>query len=272
MAVENLVMNTMELPPILRVREAKWSSLAMSGLTDQGCVRKDNQDSYVVDGEGRYAIVADGMGGHRGGALASQVASASVAEALEEAFNDESVRTSNDIETTLREGFRRAFREVAAAASKDPELASMGTTLLATALTGEGDLVVAHLGDSRFYRCRQGKINALTDDHTVLSELLRAGVLNPNHIAGNERLGHLLTRAVSPGSLERPDVFMVTPEPGDRYLLCSDGLYGVVSDSKIEELLHAHEAPEEACQALVAAARAHGAPDNVTVVLIEIPD
>lgn len=271
MAVENLVMNTMELPPILRVREAKWSSLAMSGLTDQGCVREDNQDSYVVDDEGRYAIVADGMGGHRGGALASKVASGSVSEALEEAFDAESVRTSSDVEATLREGFRRAFSDVAAAASEDPELSSMGTTLLATALTGEGDLVVAHLGDSRFYRFRQKKLSALTDDHTVLSELLRAGVLDPKHIAGNERLGHLLTRAVSPGSQERPDIFMVTPEPGDRYLLCSDGLYGVVSDLQIGELLQAYDTSAKACEALVTAARAHGAPDNVTVVLIEIP-
>ncbi len=266
--MEIMGMNTLELPPIERPIQESLQPPVMAAMTHQGLIREDNQDAFIIDPDGRFAIVADGMGGHEGGALASRTASAAVAAALDHPFDDD--RHDALAEKWLRTGFGEAFEALSAKALKNPDCGDMGTTLLATAFCRhDGELVVAHLGDSRLYRLRDGRLTQLTDDHNVLAELRRAGVLNEETEAENHHLAHLLTRAVSPGATDRPDIFRAQTHPGDRYLLCSDGLHGVVAHDKIATLLGQDCDLETICQDLIDASLDGGAPDNVTVALLD---
>ncbi len=240
---------------------------SISGHTHVGHVRDDNQDHLHIDPRSRFAIVADGMGGHDGGQLASRVAADAVADVIADALDDNGASIHDDV---LLRAFQSARDAIEGEALRDQELASMGTTLVLGALTGNGELVVAHMGDSRLYRLREGKLTCLTRDHNVLSELLHAGILNESQVATNQRLAHLLTRALSPGCVAAPDVARCSPEPGDLFLLCSDGLHGVVDDAEITALLGRDVPSDEICDALIEAALEHGAPDNVTAVLIRV--
>ena len=240
------------------------STPVVAGLTHQGLVREDNQDSHHIDEARRFAIVADGMGGHQGGALASR----SACEAAAARLSVVGGLVDGTLEESMRAAFDAAFGALATEAARDPKVAGMGTTLLCAALDADSELVVAHLGDSRLYRLREGHLRCLTDDHNVLSELVRAGVLSGDRIQENRRLAHLLTRAISPGAVDRPDVFRTMIFPGDIYLLCSDGLHGPVGDTAIAALLALDTGEEEICQALVDAALSAGAPDNITTVVM----
>ncbi len=250
----------MEIAAVLPMEVPRAPQIA--GLTHRGLVRVDNQDAFFADPAGRFAIVADGMGGHDGGATASRLACEAASELLAAEHN----RTAP--ERALRAAFEAAFEAINTEALLRPELANMGTTLVCAALDEVGELTIAHLGDSRMYRLRQGELRCLTEDHNVLAELIRAGVLSDDRLEDNRRLSHLLTRAISPGATDRPDIFRTLARPGDRYLLCSDGLHGVVPYKTINTLLNADERDDEICRTLVEAALDLGAPDNITVVLM----
>lgn len=243
---------------------------AFAGQTHVGKVRDDNQDHLHIDPMSRFAIVADGMGGHDGGQLASRVAADAVADVIADALDDEGEFIHDD---TLLRAFQAARTAIEAEAEQDEDLANMGTTLVLGALTSSGELVIAHMGDSRLYRLREGKLTCLTRDHNVLSELLQAGILTESQIDMNQRLAHLLTRALSPGCVAAPDVARISPQPGDMYLLCSDGLHGCVTDQQIASVLAQAEAHgDEICDDLIHAALDQGAPDNVTAVLLEVTE
>ena len=238
----------------------------MAGRSHVGKVRQENQDKFHIDPDARFALVADGMGGHKGGQIASAIAIETVKSLIEDVL-----RKMGDIsDDVLFLAFQAARAAVEAKALEDSALATMGTTLVMLALGDENEIIAAHLGDSRLYRLRDGKLTPLTRDHNVLAELLHAGILTNEQAELNQRLSHLLTRAISVGCAAPPDIIRVSGQPGDRYLLCSDGLHGVVEDSQIQHLLGDDSPEYEVCEDLVHAALEAGAPDNVTAVMIVV--
>lgn len=250
--------------PVVRIGPLRGS---ISGHTHVGHVREDNQDHLHIDPRSRFAIVADGMGGHDGGQLASRLAADAVADVIADALDDNANSIHDDI---LLRAFQSARAAIESEALRDEDLASMGTTLVLGALTDNGELVIAHMGDSRLYRLRDGRLTCLTRDHNVLSELIHAGILSDDQAESNRRLSHLLTRALSPGCVATPDVARISPEAGDQFLLCSDGLHGVVSDEEIADVLARDDPAATICDGLICAALERGAPDNVTAVLIQV--
>jgi protein phosphatase len=234
-------------------------------LTDVGRVRSENQDACT---ELRHAsgarlwVVADGMGGHQGGATASRLA----LEALGEAFAREPRVGAEWLRRSLEEANARIYR----AAGRSPDLFGMGTTCVALLLSADGAAWVAHVGDSRAYRLRDGELRPLTADHSAVAELERRGLISAAEAAVHPRRNELL-RSIGVESDVEVDVAPVDVRPGDRLLLCSDGLCGVVPESEIAALLGAGP-PAQAARALVDAANARGGPDNVTVVIGALPE
>jgi PPM family protein phosphatase len=231
--------------------------------TDVGRARSGNEDSYFC---GRTVLaVADGLGGHQGG----EVASAAAAEPLA-ALDGREFADPAEAAEALTAAIREANAAILDRAAGDPGLWGMGTTVTAAALAGERHLQLAHVGDSRAYLLRDGSLEQLTTDHTVVAELVRRGRLTPAQAAIHPERS-ILTRAVG---LD-PRVPVDTPDPlelqdGDQVLLCSDGLTEPVDDDQIAQLLSAEPDGNAACQALIDAANAAGGPDNITVVLLRV--
>lgn len=231
--------------------------------TDVGRVRANNQDRAVVT-EGLVAV-ADGMGGHRGG----EVASTTALEALIRAWADTPAPQGPD---DLSRAASTANRAVFQTAARDADLAGMGTTLtvLAAVRSGPDDvLAIAHVGDSRAYRLRGGELEQLTDDHSYVAELMRDGRLTAEQARTHSQRS-IVTRAVGVEPHVEVDLLEILPSPGHRYLLCSDGLTGEVSDEIISSYLRRLADPAEAARALVAAANDGGGRDNITVVVVDV--
>jgi serine/threonine protein phosphatase PrpC len=228
--------------------------------TDVGRARSGNEDSYFC---GRTVFaVADGLGGHQGGEVASAVAVEPLAALDGREFADPA-----EAAEALTAAIREANAAILDRAAGDPGLWGMGTTVTAAALAGERHLQLAHVGDSRAYLLRDGSLEQLTTDHTVVAELVRRGRLTP--ALHPER--SILTRAVG---LD-PRIPVDTPDPlelqdGGQVLLCSDGLTEAVDDDQIAQVLSAEPDGNAACQALIDAANAAGGPDNITVVLLRV--
>jgi protein phosphatase len=229
--------------------------------TDVGRQRASNQDCCgmaVAPGDGaRLWIVADGMGGHAGGEVASRTA----VDAAIASFS----AGSADLSSRLLVAIVEANRAVLAAAETNRALTGMGTTAVALAVAGESAFV-ANVGDSRAYRMRRGRIEQLTHDHSVVAELVRRGHLTEDEAMLHPRRHEVLRSLGFEWDLS-VDVEEVDAASGDVFLLCSDGLSGVVDDAEIAALL-AKRRPSEAARALVDAANARGGPDNITVQVI----
>lgn len=232
--------------------------------TDVGRVRSNNQDQLLV-AESLFAV-ADGMGGHAGG----EVASLAALEALRAAFDE------NPSADGLADAVRNANQVVWSRAQEGRELRGMGTTLTAVALV-EGDseeddlLAVVNVGDSRAYLLRDGELEQLTEDHSVPEELRRAGRLSDAEAASHPQR-NVLTRALGIDPNVEVDCFQVTPYRGDRLVLSSDGLYNEVGDPDIATVLRRVRDPEKAAQELVRMAKEHGGNDNITVVVVDVVD
>lgn len=234
-----------------------------ASLTDVGHVRAQNEDS-CDEFEGtqgtRLLVVADGMGGHRGGATASRVAVETIGRVFAEGCDPP--------DAMLRHAFETANRGVFELAAETPGLLGMGTTCVALLLEpGEGGWV-AHVGDSRAYRMRDGCLESLTADHSVVAELERRGVVTPEEARVHPRRNELL-RSIGVGHTVDVELAPVSVEKGDRFLLCSDGLCGVVREREIEAVLR--DGPLDECaRQLVDLANGYGGPDNVTVQLAAV--
>jgi serine/threonine protein phosphatase PrpC len=241
-------------------RDMRLSSFAG---TDVGLARSGNEDSYFC---GRTVFaVADGLGGHQGG----EVASATAVEPLA-ALDGRDFAGVAEAARALAAAIREANSAILERAAGDPGLWGMGTTVTAAAVAGGRFLQLAHVGDSRAYLLHDGTLNQLTTDHTLVGELVRRGRLTPEQAAVHPERS-ILTRAVG---LD-PGIMVDTPEPlelepGDQVLLCSDGLTETVRDDRIATLLAEHEDGHEACRGLIDAANAAGGPDNITVVLVRM--
>lgn len=226
----------------------------------QGLVRSENQDGYVVEPlpDGAWLLaVADGMGGLPGGAVASR----RVLDVVRRLAGGRR-HGAAELEQAVKAANRDLFRE----GRQRPDLRGMGTTVTVAQVAGT-ELIVAHVGDSRAYRLRGGRLERLTQDHSVAAELEAAGEISRDEAAVHPQR-HVLTRAVGPWHTVRVDLLVVPWHRADRLLLCTDGLTGVVSDAEILAIL-AQARGEGAVAALVDAALARGGPDNVTVVLAE---
>ncbi|HEC08976.1 MAG TPA: Stp1/IreP family PP2C-type Ser/Thr phosphatase, partial [Acidimicrobiales bacterium] len=232
--------------------------LSWGGATHQGRVRTNNQDALYA--EGGLFVVADGMGGHRGGEVASQVAVQAMSGAGHGSLE------------SLVAATRLANQAVWEMAADRPELKGMGTTLSAMSVIGDGNpplLAMVNVGDSRVYRYRDGTLEQLTDDHSYVAELVRRGQIDPAEAAVHP-YRNMLTRAIGVGESVEVDRWVIEPAAGDRYLLCSDGLVNEVEDSEIAATVGSSDDPSEIAGRLIEQANSHGGRDNITVVVIQI--
>jgi PPM family protein phosphatase len=233
-----------------------------AGVTDVGRVRDGNEDDFI-DQADRLGLVAvaDGMGGHRAG----EVASATALEALRAAVaNGQS----------LRDAIEGANDAVLEKSVSDQEFHGMGTTLTAGMLGSDGYLVVGHVGDSRAYLVRDGEITQITDDHSLVEEMVRSGELTPEQAEVHPRRS-VITRALGIDPEVEVDEYPIELQPGDRILFCSDGLTTMVRPDEIASILGREHDLRRAAQLLVDAANAAGGEDNITAVIVEaveVPD
>jgi protein phosphatase len=240
--------------------------LSSFARTDVGLARSGNEDSHLR-GQTVFAV-ADGLGGHRGG----EVASAMVVEPLA-TLDGREFADADQAAEALAGAIGSANRAILQRGRSDPELRGMGTTVTAAAVVAGWALQFAHVGDSRAYLLREGApLRQLTTDHTVVAEAVERGLLTRRQAAVHPQRG-VVTRAVG---LD-PDVRIDLPEPlelapGDQVLLCSDGLTEVVDDDRIAAVLAEQADGDDACETLVAAANRAGGPDNVTVVLLKVAE
>jgi protein phosphatase len=232
-----------------------------AGVTDTGRRRLRNEDAFIC--EPPLFAVADGMGGARAGEIAAGLAAA----ALEEAGAE--TRGADGIAALLVEANRRIWER----SLQDPATAGMGTTVTAALLDAHsGTVALAHVGDSRAYRLRDGELEQITTDHSLVAELVESGVLTPEEAERHPQRS-AITRALGTEPDVDVDAFTVDARPGDVFLVCSDGLSTMVPDDELAVLVTAaRDDLVEAGEALVKAANAHGGEDNITVVLFEIVD
>jgi protein phosphatase len=225
----------------------------IGSATDIGRVRERNEDSVLV--RPPLFIVADGMGGHRGGDVASQLA----VETMERLVDDE--------RGSLADHVRQANQAVFDRASADQGLSGMGTTLTAVRLDGDA-VELAHVGDSRAYLLRAGTLSKLTTDHTLVERMLRAGEITEAEAEVHPHK-NVMTRALGTEADIDVDERSVALEDGDRLLLCSDGLTGMVTEDQVQAILEASPTPQDAAERLVRAANRAGGVDNISVVVLE---
>ena len=230
-----------------------------SALTDTGRRRPQNEDTFVCDPP--LFAVADGVGGAQAGEIASRLAAAALEERPPTALG----------ESTLTELLREANDRIYRHALEDPAAAGMGTVVTALLVDeSAGDVAIGHVGDSRAYRLRDGELEQLTPDHSLVGELVRAGRLSTEE-AEHHPHRSVITRAVGTEPDVEVETLTVAVAPGDLYLICSDGLTDIVRDEQIAELIRTADGdPDAAAEALVAAANRAGGIDNITVVLFEI--
>ncbi len=236
-----------------------------AALSDIGLRREENQDSLgtVENDKFRFFMVADGMGGVKGGGIASGLA----IQVMKDAFKDAQAIDEKSIVASIKKANKRIFEE----ALTKPAITGMGTTFVGLAFVGT-DVIVSSVGDSRAYKVREGQVTQLTEDHTLVMELLRSGTISPEQ-AHNHPVSHMLTRSLGPAPEVEVDCFLPPEKPraGDVYLLCSDGLYNLVGEAEIGEILTTQEL-EAAVGTLVDLANERGGTDNTTVIAIELGD
>jgi PPM family protein phosphatase len=243
----------------------------VAGLSDVGCQRQNNEDYYsyweadddaVFARRGRLVVVADGMGGHEGGQEASHIA----VDAIDEIY---AATSAADPQSALTAGFREAHLRISQHAQQHPELRGMGTTATAAAVIGN-NLYFAHIGDSRLYLVRGTTISRLTRDHSYVSRLVETGTITAEEAEVHPQR-HVLTAALGVGMEIPPDAppSPLRLQPGDALVLCSDGLWGLLTDLEIHDNV-LDQGAQEACDSLVALAKKRGGPDNITVQVVRI--
>ena len=249
-----------------------------AGRSDVGLLREHNEDSFALLHAHGLFVVADGMGGHRAGEVASQLATSTVT-----AFFDSTMREDatwpfhydpalsvdeNRLVTSIKVANRSIYEEGARAADHR----GMGTTFVGLLVARQTNRVfIGHVGDSRCYRVRDGGIALLTQDHSLVNEYIRT---MPDLPAAqrDELPRNVITRALGMTDVVMVDLLADAAREGDVYVLCSDGLSGMISDEEILEIVSMHEDPEVACRALIAKANEHGGEDNITALVVRLVD
>ena len=248
------------------------------GRTDIGMKRNHNEDNFLLVEDQSLFVVADGMGGHACGEVASQMAVENLARFFKDTSENEETTwpfkeekglmyEENRLVTAIKLANLRIFES----SSSDVKYRGMGTTVVG-GLFSNGTVYIGHVGDSRAYRFRAGALEQLTEDHSLLNDYIRANKLTPEEI---EAFPHknVIVRALGMKEGVQVDVSRLEPMPQDVYLFCSDGLSGPVSDQEIQEILAANTGNlQEAANALIARANENGGPDNVTAVLVKVTE
>lgn len=246
--------------------------LEFASATDIGLVRTHNEDVVAIDESSGLALVADGMGGYAAGEVASGIAAVTVSQTIQVGlkkpiWSHHPLRDSA-IEQLLHGAVEQANREILKTAQQRPECAGMGTTLVA-ALFHEQHVWIAHVGDSRAYRLRGVEIEQLTHDHSPVQEQIDAGLIS----SADARVvpyKNLITRALGIGALSGVEIHQHLLVVGDIFLLCSDGLSDLLTESEIVALIHGSSRMEEAVQQLIQSANNNGGRDNISAILIRV--
>ncbi len=244
--------------------------IAFAGASDMGKSRKNNEDSYLLAPELELAIVADGMGGHNSGEVASSLAVKVTRENYESMrrtgmkpspYNDKVSLSANQLGCAVQMANSVIFEAGTAQADNK----GMGTTLSAAVMDGD-KLCIAHIGDSRIYLLRAGAMQQLTEDHSLVMEHVRKGLLTREQ-AEVSPLQNILTRALGTQKTPSVDLVEVVLEEGDRLLFCTDGLFKAVKEDTIRQMIKAQPDDARACAEMIAAANAAGGPDNITTIV-----
>jgi len=235
--------------------------------THVGMERQENQDNFFADPEPALFLVSDGMGGHQGGALASGIVAEDLPVMIENALDRLKVGTPRAIRSLLNRMIAEQSKQLQLEGTSESGFRDMGATLVIVLLR-KGRCFVANIGDSRAYRLRKGKMAQLTRDHSVISELIEKGHIEPEEAANHHARGQI-TRYVGMEEKARSHVRSFTLKKSDRLLLCTDGLTDMLDDSKIAAILKAEPDPQAACKSLVSAANKAGGHDNVTTLVID---
>jgi serine/threonine protein phosphatase PrpC len=241
-------------------------TITHSGLTDIGRVRGENQDRWFADPDQGLYLVADGMGGAFGGGLAAQIVVDTLPGLLRGRMRDVTELASDAAAEKLLKSLCELSNRLRAESRGEPGLDGMGSTVV-LALARDCQMLVAHLGDSRAYLWRDGKLERLTKDHTIVQLLIDSGDIQPHEAETHPARGRL-TRFVGMDGEPLPDARLVEVRAGDRLLLCSDGLTGMITDDELASFIDANTDPPVICQRLIDAANDAGGKDNVTAVLI----
>lgn len=242
----------------------------VGGLSDVGRVRELNEDNWhwePLDGEVALYAVADGMGGHDRGEVASQIAVESLFKVAGEKLVDVGTRDVRSLRDMLRDSMQSANRAVVTAGEEQDS--NMGTTLVSAMTFGTKDALIANVGDSRAYLMRESKLYPVSRDHSLVAYLVQLGELTAEE-ARNHPSGNILVRSIGSVPEVEVDLYHLEIQAGDRIMICSDGLWGELSDPRIQEIMNDNLNPQDACRALVDAANDSGGRDNTTLIVVNV--
>jgi protein phosphatase len=246
-----------------------------AGLTDVGRKRNHNEDSFLIDDELQLYVVADGMGGHAGGGTASRIAVETIDKELRRAreSRDNPFVTIPNLQDALlpdalRMAVERACQAIFTTAQDDPRLSGMGTTVISLVVR-DNQVFFAHVGDSRAYLIRGPLIQQVSEDHSLVNEQIKAGMITPEE-AKHSRYKNIITRSVGFEEEVQVDVMGVVAEPGDVFLLCSDGLANMVEDRELHEVVASTAELADIPKRLVDLANERGGDDNITVIVVQM--
>ena len=237
---------------------------------DTGRARTNNEDSVSLDESVALAVLADGMGGYNAGEVASNMATSFIRTELGRWLREASAQASDaEVRRAMDICVDNANRAIFNAANSNPQYAGMGTTLV-VAVFRDNRVLLGHVGDSRCYRLREGRLQQITRDHSLLQEQIDAGLITPEQASFSANK-NLVTRAVGVEDTVLLEIHQHEIHPGDLYLMCSDGLSDMLDDESLSQLLQGYDSLEEAGHALIAAANDAGGKDNIAVVLVRAP-
>jgi len=248
-------------------RLGRTASFQWGSASDRGRVRPENEDALFVEPEIGLFLVSDGMGGHRGGALASKIVTEDLPVLIENALHELRSASPRAIRAVFKRSIAEQSRQLWMEGISESGYKDMGATLAAVLLQNHR-AYIANLGDSRIYRLRKGRLVQLSKDHSVVSELLREGTIAPAEAANHTAQGEI-THYVGMEEPARPYVRSFALKKADRLMLCTDGLTDMVSDKQIASVLVAEGNPQAACEQLVRAANNASGDDNITVVVVD---
>ena len=246
-----------------------------SGDTNVGMKREHNEDSFYLPQTERLSIVADGMGGHASGEVASKMAVETIAGFFKETQDEQEITWPYKIDRGHHHAINRMVTAIKLAnlkiheeAQRNPACKGMGTTVVSS-LFDDDALVIGHVGDSRLYRLREGMFDQMTEDHSLLNDYIKMKHLTPEEIAVFPHK-NVIVRALGMKPTVQVDIIVDQPRLGDVYLLCSDGLSGMVGDAEIAQLLANEPDLDNLCDRLIADANKNGGLDNITVVAVRL--
>jgi serine/threonine protein phosphatase PrpC len=249
-------------------------SIQVAGLSDLGCVRGNNEDNFGYDWRYGIYVVCDGMGGEAAGEVASKIGVDSVLDYCRQVAKNKESRVPTRVfegvsarANILAGAILVANQQIRSSAAQNREQRGMGSTIVAVLADSEG-YSIAHVGDSRIYLVRKGTIQQLTQDHSLVMEHVRRGLITPEQ-AQHSEIQNIILRALGTEDNVEPDLSDLVAQPGDTLLLTSDGLTRHVSDKGILEIIDHAPSCRKACEGLIEAARAGGGQDNITSVIVK---